>query len=68
MEKYDNKFHKWYVGGEGEVGDKCIPSKKVEVVSMSYEEVLQEYRRYVGDMEAELPQDIISQLELSKKI
>lgn len=68
MEKFDNKFHKWYVGGEGEVDEKPLPTSSFEVIGISYEEALDEYRIYMGDPLAEFPQVIIDQFKLSGKI
>ncbi len=66
---FDSNFHRWYVGGEGEVSLGREPFKpKNEVKGKSYEEVLAEYRVYIGDSEAELPQDIVEELRRLGKI
>ncbi len=67
-EKFDSKFHKWYVGGDGEVVERPLPSPTFEVVGMTYEEVLDEYRIYMGDPLAEFPQAIIDQLKMAGKV
>lgn len=67
MEKFDSQFHKRYVGGEGEIDEKSLLEFS-GVIGMSYEEVLDEYRRYMRDPHAELPEVIISQLKMSGKV
>lgn len=58
-EKFDNLFHKKYVGGQGEVEDNSLPIEPInEVSGMSYEEVLAHYRWYVGDPNAQLPEEV----------
>lgn len=71
-EKFDSKFHKEYVRGEGEVVEKLsdissqtrLPDGQVSVASRTYEDVLAEYRWYIRDPEAVLPEEIEKQLEL----
>jgi len=63
VEKFDSKFHKDYVRGAGEI----VPPAEVKipeiiVIKRSFEEVLAEYRRYVRDPNAELPEDILKTL------
>lgn len=66
---FDSNFHRWYVGGEGEVNLGSEPFKpKNEVMGKSYEDVLAEYRAYVGDSEAQLPQEIMDELRRLGKI
>lgn len=66
---FDSNFHRWYVGGEGEVKLSESPfSPKNEVVGQTYNEILAEYRAYVGDSEAQLPQDIMEELRRLGKI
>lgn len=61
--KFDNAFHKRYVGGEGEVEEISAPVvEKEKIIVTSYEDVLSEYRRYVGDPKAELPEEVIKTL------
>ncbi len=60
---FESAFHKKYVGGEGEVLEKTVsmPDTKHDSVSRSRTteaEVLEEYRRYVRDPNAELPEEI----------
>lgn len=63
--KFDNLFHKRYVGGEGEVAEKEKPTLVVGTIrGMSYEGLLAEYRWYVRDPEAELPKEVEKQLQL----
>ena len=68
-EVFDSVFHRKYVGGVGEVKEKPLsPAVRENVVSpISYEDVLHEYRVYVRDPEAELPEEILRSLSLSKK-
>jgi len=59
-EKFDSAFHKKYVGGDGGVEERQpqeFPKNKVERIS--YDQVLAEYRAYVGDPEAELPGELL---------
>ncbi|NCP47439.1 hypothetical protein COT86_01080 [Candidatus Collierbacteria bacterium CG10_big_fil_rev_8_21_14_0_10_43_36] len=69
-EKFKDKFHKEYVGGSGLVEDRSCSSVIAEarVVAMSYEEILAEYRWYVKDPTAELPQRIMEQLVIAGKV
>lgn len=60
-EIFESKFHKNYVGGVGEIVEPIKPSRvetRNQVRPTTYEEVLLEYRRYIGDMDAELPENI----------
>lgn len=66
---FDSNFHRWYVGGEGEVSIGSEPFRpKNEAVGKSYEEVLAEYRAYVRDPQAELPEEILEELKKFGKI
>lgn len=66
---FDSNFHKNYVGGEGVVVDKQITTLKTrEYSSQTAEDILAEYRRYVNDPKAELPEVILAELRLSGKI
>lgn len=67
-EKFDNKFHKKYVGGQGEVEEKETIYPSTEYRVHTYEDILEEYRWYVGDPTAELPEEIVRQLEVSGKL
>ena len=63
-EKYDSKFHKLYVGGDGEVTDTPLMTMgRQEYPRISYEDVLVEYRKYIGDSSAELPEIVIEQMK-----
>ncbi|HAS68614.1 TPA: hypothetical protein DGD59_00020 [Candidatus Collierbacteria bacterium] len=59
---FESAFHKKYVGGEGEILEKTISTSddkdSLRVRRTTEEEVLEEYRRYVRDTKAELPQEI----------
>ena len=61
-EKFESAFHKWYVRGEGEVEEKSInlisPITECRK-AITLEEVEAEYRRYLRDSEAQLPQEIM---------
>lgn len=66
---FDSKFHKWYVGGEGEVRETQEHFKpKNVVIPRSYHELLAEYRMYVGDATAELPEEVLAQLQKSGRV
>ena len=60
-EKFESDFHKRYVGGEGEVEEKPIvlvsPVRPL-IKPTTLEEVEAEYRWYVGDKTAVLPEEI----------
>ena len=59
---FESAFHKKYVGGEGEILEKTVSTlddkDSLRVRRTTEEEVLEEYRRYVRDPKAELPQEI----------
>jgi hypothetical protein len=61
-EKFESAFHKRYVGGEGEVDPQSTPAVEKKRVVTTYEDVLSEYRKYVGDSTAELPEGVIKTL------
>ena len=68
-EIFDSIFHKRYVDGSGVAIDKGEPFvPKNEVRGQTYDDILAEYRAYVGDSEAELPEDIIEGLRKLGKI
>ena len=69
MEKFENKFHKKYVSGEGKI-EEGKPNRLVTEIyrGMSYEDVLAEYRRYVKDPKAKLPEKIMEFLRITGKI
>lgn len=68
-EIYDSTFHKRYVDGSGIVIDKGAPLPlKNEIKPQTYEEILADYRRYVGDQNAELPEEILGELKKLGKI
>lgn len=60
-EKFESIFHKRYVGGEGEVEEKpitLVSEVHTAIRPTTLEEVEAEYRWYVGDPKAELPEEI----------
>lgn len=66
-EKFDNEFHKKYVSGEGEVRESegtasLLSGERV----MTYERVLAEYRKYINDPSAELPDSVLKAFFLEK--
>ena len=69
-QKFESKFHKWYVGGEGEVEEAPLnllrPSSEFRPITV--EEVLIEYRKYIGDPTAELPEEILADLRIMGKV
>lgn len=67
-QKFESKFHKNYVGGEGVVEEKeySFLRHSVEFGKMTIDDVLAEYRKYVGDPNAELPQEILEQINLGR--
>jgi len=68
-QQYDSKFHRWYVGGEGEIAEKPAGKTSVrEYGSMTFEEILEEYRRYVGDKTAQLPDEVLEKLRVWGKV
>ena len=49
-EKFESKFHRWYVGGQGEIEEKthiALESSPI-VRGITYEQVLREYRKYAN--------------------
>lgn len=57
---FESEFHKKYVGGEGEVVESPLKVESSKVVKgMSKEDLLAEYRKYVNDPKAELPEGLI---------
>lgn len=69
-QKYESKFHKMYVGGDGEVEEEVSSTRRsgVELKPIDYDEILKWYRRYVGDAQAELPEEFLAELRLLGKI
>ncbi len=67
-EKFESKFHRWYVGGQGEIEEKthiALESSPI-VRGITYEQVLREYRKYVNDPSAELPESVLQAFLLEK--
>lgn len=60
-EKFESEFHKRYVGGEGEVEEKPVkfglPSTG-EIRLTTLEDLLAEYRWYLRDPNAQLPEEV----------
>lgn len=69
-QNFESGFHKKYVGGDGRVEDgvNSTPRAVFEIKPIAYEDILKEYRRYVGDSQAELPEEILAELRLLGKI
>ncbi len=62
-EKFDNIFHKRYVGGEGEIAElSSLSETKSTPVTVTIEETLSWYRKYMNDPKAELPEEILKTL------
>jgi hypothetical protein len=59
-EKFESKFHQRYVGGQGEVveDERPVIEVKVTIPQTTREQVLEEYRKYIRDPKAELPEEI----------
>jgi hypothetical protein len=70
QQKYDNRFHKWYVGEQGDVQveERVVEISSGGLITEDYETVLAEYRAYVRDSKAELPKEVIETLRLLGKI
>ena len=66
--KFDNQFHKRYIGEPGDVVDRSLPRLSTDMPILSYEDILKEYRAYVRDPKAELPEEILETLRLGGKI
>lgn len=65
VEIFDSVFHKRYVGGEGDVkADTSSNNADIDsgYVSTTLEDVLAEYRWYINDQKAELPESLVKQL------
>ena len=66
---FDSNFHKWYVGGEGEVNLGSEPFKsKNEIKGQIYDELLAEYRMYMNDPKAEFTEEMLEELAKLGKI
>jgi hypothetical protein len=70
MEKFDNKFHLEYVSGEGVVKESLQRAATSESTfrGMTFEDILAEYRWYVGDPTAELPEEVMDRLIITGKV
>lgn len=67
-EVFTSKFHRRYVGGVGEVVEKPLSPPLQTIKACSYEEVLAEYRWYMRDPQAELPEELMETLKVSGKL
>ncbi|EKD52619.1 MAG: hypothetical protein ACD_61C00288G0001 [uncultured bacterium] len=69
MEKFDSQFHKKYVGGEGPIMEDARKPVTIDTTygGISIQDVLSDYRRYVGDPTAELPEEILEELIMAGK-
>lgn len=69
-QKFESAFHKRYVGGEGVIEERPLASMgpKNELPVVTYEDILEEYRRYIGDSKAELPAEVLEELVKLGKI
>ena len=66
---FQSKFHKWYVGGEGEVAEEQPRESSTQPIrARTIEEILAEYRWYVNDSKAELPEEVLEHLKVAGKI
>jgi hypothetical protein len=69
MEKFDNKFHQKYVSGEGTIKEvRQEPVTTDMVTGMSLDDILAEYRWYVGDSTAQLPKEVLERLIITGKV
>lgn len=69
VEKFDSKFHKEYVGGEGEVIEREFADwRGLAIRMMTFEDVLAEYQKYVGNSEAKMPESLVEELRLQGKV
>lgn len=62
-EVFESAFHKRYVGGEGEVrqpelAEYASPWERNVLPSTTLEDILEEYRWYMRDQNAELPEEL----------
>jgi hypothetical protein len=66
---FESAFHKRYVGGAGDVVVKQVTNEPVKkrTRETTEEEVLSEYRRYIGDPSAELPEAVRKTLLLIQR-
>lgn len=62
--KYDSKFHRWYVGETGgEIDGEFIKIGEFQKVKKyTIRELLEDYRWYMRDKNAELPQEWVDEL------
>lgn len=58
---FDSAFHQRYVGGEGAIAEQEAPESS-EFMPETYEEILAQYRDYVNDPTAELPDELMEKL------
>lgn len=59
-EIYDSRFHRWYVGGTGAIAEEpSVMELRNSAGRVTIEQILEEYRWYVGDPTAELPKEMM---------
>lgn len=67
--KHKSVFERKYLGAGGVVEESTEPySPKNEVRPQTYDEILAEYRKYVGDPSAEFSPEILAELKKLGKI
>ncbi len=66
---FESRFHRWYVGGEGLVVEKPLPERADKGVDRKerYLQVLAEFRRYVRDSEAILPDEVLETMFMTRE-
>ncbi len=67
-EIFEDIFHKKYVGGVGEVREKPVQVSDLVLRGQTPEDVLAEYRWYMRDANAQLPEVILEELRTQGKI
>ncbi|KKT36631.1 MAG: hypothetical protein UW26_C0042G0004 [Candidatus Collierbacteria bacterium GW2011_GWF1_44_12] len=66
---FQSEFHRRYVGGEGEVVERPMAVLSTRVIdAKTYQDVLSEYRWYMRDPKAELPEEIVEILKTIGKV
>ena len=66
---FESEFHKHYMGEEGEVAERplTVLGPRQRIVPTSEADILDAYRRYIGDNEAVLPKEIRNTLLASNR-
>lgn len=63
--KYDSNFHRWYLGesgGEIEPSETYEIPSPIRVVKTTINDILRDYRWYMRDKSAELPQEWVDEM------